>query len=89
MPGVADVGVPDARRGEEVKAIVVPAEGAILAASDIVDWLGTRLAPFKIPRYVEFRGELPYTASGKVAKAELRTETPFNAATVDTTRGSL
>jgi acyl-CoA synthetase (AMP-forming)/AMP-acid ligase II len=89
MPGVAAVaviGVPDARRGEEVKAFVVPAAAATLTTGDIVTWLRARLAPFKIPRYVEFRGELPHTASGKIAKSALRAEAPFNTATVDTKR---
>ena len=50
---------------------------------DVIAWLGARLAPFKIPRYVEFRDELPHTESGKIAKSALRAEAPLTAATVD------
>ncbi|MFE2456744.1 AMP-binding protein [Streptomyces sp. NPDC059402] len=77
LPGVAEVGVipvPDPVRDEEVKAVIVVEEGAPLTAQEVADWCKQGLAPFKVPRYVEFRDSLPYTASGKVAKATLRSE---------------
>jgi len=89
MPEVNAVGVipvPDRERGEEVKAIIVLKDGAQVSAEDVVEHARTGLAPFKVPRYVEFRADLPYTASGKVHKAALKAEEPFNEATVDVTR---
>jgi acyl-CoA synthetase (AMP-forming)/AMP-acid ligase II len=89
MPEVHAVGVipvPDRERGEEVKAIVVLKDGARVSAEDVVVHARTGLAAFKVPRYVEFRTELPYTASGKVHKAALKAEEPLNKATVDVTR---
>lgn len=77
LPEVFEVGVvavPDRDRGEEVKAVVVLQSGAELSATRIEQWCREGLAAFKVPRYVEFRAELPHTASGKIAKAELRAE---------------
>ncbi|MET9247320.1 class I adenylate-forming enzyme family protein [Nonomuraea sp. NPDC003709] len=87
MPEIDDaaaVPVPDHDREEEVKAIVVPAEGVTLTARQVVEWAGTGLAPFKVPRYVEFRDELPYTPSGKIHKAALRAEEPLHDGVIDT-----
>ena len=81
---VAVVPVPDPDRGEEVKAIVVPAAGVSLSAQVVVEWARQGLAPFKVPRYVEFRAELPYTPSGKVHKAGLREEPPLHDGVFDT-----
>ncbi|MDQ2637036.1 MAG: AMP-binding protein, partial [Actinomycetota bacterium] len=68
---VAVIGVPDERWGEAVKAVVVvngPVEPQELDA-----WCLGRLAPYKRPRWYEFReNTLPRTAMGKVPKAELR-----------------
>ena len=89
MPQVLEAGVipvPDADRDEEVKAIIVLKPGTTTTASDVIEWLRTRLAPFKIPRYVEFRHQLPHTESGKIAKSVLRAEVPLTEATVDVTR---
>lgn len=86
MPQVEDVAVvavPDALREEEVKAIVVLKHAAHVTAAEVVEWARTGLAAFKVPRYVEFRSELPYTGSGKIAKAELKAEEPFNDNVVD------
>jgi HIP---CoA ligase len=71
---VAVIGVPDERLGQVGKAFVVPlhdAKGAVSEA-DLVSWCRGRMAGFKAPRYVEFLGELPLNATGKVMKDQLR-----------------
>ncbi|HEY71290.1 MAG TPA: long-chain fatty acid--CoA ligase [Anaerolineae bacterium] len=73
-PHVLEVGVagiPDAYRGETVKAWVVLKEGESASADDIRAWCKERLAPFKVPTSVEFRDELPKTTVGKVLRREL------------------
>jgi len=64
----AVVGVPDEIRGEEVKAYVV-APGA--GSEELEAWCRERLAGFKVPRFWEFRDDLPLTASHRVEKAKL------------------
>lgn len=73
-PGVLEcavVGVADDDLGEELKAIVVPVDGATPSPEDLHAYLGDRLATFKVPRYWEFRSELPHTPSERVAKHRL------------------
>ena len=60
----AVVGVPDEIRGEEVKAFVVGAVGQ----EELAAYCAERLASFKVPRYWEFRDDLPRTPSERVAK---------------------
>jgi len=70
------IGVPDAEVGERVKAIVVletEARGKVLE-EEIVKYCGDKLAYYKVPRIVEFRGEVPKTDVGKVSRRELREE---------------
>ena len=73
-PGVAEVavaGIPDAYRGETVKAWVVLKPGEMLSRAEIQAWCRERLAPFKVPTEVEFRSELPKSSVGKILKREL------------------
>ena len=67
--GVA--GVPDAYRGETVKAWVVVKPGELLSEEDVKAWCAERLAKFKVPTFVEFRSELPKTTVGKILRREL------------------
>jgi len=79
-PSVKYVGVvpvPDELRGEEVKAYVVLQDGEVGDTKQVKNLLGfskERLAYFKIPRYWEFRSDLPRTPSERVAKQVLRDE---------------
>lgn len=68
-------GVPDERLGEAVAAAVVLRDGADLDADGLRDFLGERMAKFKIPSSIWFRTEpLPRNANGKFVKRELRGE---------------
>lgn len=62
------VGVPDPRKGEEVKAYVVlrPEYRGRVTPEAIVDWCRQRMAAYKYPRQVEFVNSLPKSGSGKV-----------------------
>jgi len=73
-PKVLEVGVagiPDAYRGETVKAWVVLRPGESADAEEIRAWCKERLAVFKVPTQVEFRAELPKTIVGKILRREL------------------
>ncbi|HMQ29817.1 MAG TPA: AMP-binding protein [Chloroflexaceae bacterium] len=77
LPGVAEVaviGLPDAKAGELVKAYVVPRQGATLTAEQVREHCRTLLTPYKVPRIVELRAELPKTNVGKVLRRALRDE---------------
>ena len=67
-------GVPDPYRGETVKAWLVIKEGEQATAEEIVAFCKLHLAPFKVPRMVEFRAELPKTAVGKYLRRVLVAE---------------
>lgn len=67
----AVVGIPDDRRGETVKAYVVPGPDADVSEDDIKEYCLSNLAEYKHPREVEFVDELPRTTTGKVQKFKL------------------
>jgi long-chain acyl-CoA synthetase len=64
----AVVGVPDAKRGETVKAFVVLKPGQSATAEELRDFCKQNLAPYKVPTLVEFRSELPKTQVGKTLR---------------------
>jgi long-chain acyl-CoA synthetase len=68
---LAAVGVPDDRSGEAVKIFVVPRMPE-LTAHDLLVFARTRLAPYKVPKHVEFRAQLPKSPIGKILRRALR-----------------
>ncbi len=76
-PAVADVGVagvPHERKGEVVRAWVVARPGVRVTEDEIRAHCRASLAPYKVPRSVAFRRELPRNLVGKVLRRELRAE---------------
>lgn len=71
----AVTGVPDALRGQVVKATIVLARGyqpSDSLAKEIQDYVKKNTAPYKYPRIIEFIEELPKTISGKIRRTEIR-----------------
>ncbi|HYX60676.1 MAG TPA: long-chain fatty acid--CoA ligase [Streptosporangiaceae bacterium] len=68
----AVVGVPDAYRGETVKAYVSLRPGQTATAEELIAFCREQMAAYKYPRQVEFLDELPKTVSGKLLRRELR-----------------
>ena len=76
-PAVREVvvaGIPDAYRGESVKAFVVLQDGETATAEALIAFCAERLARFKIPAAIEFRAELPKTTVGKPLRRALVAE---------------
>jgi long-chain acyl-CoA synthetase len=70
----AVVGLPDPYRGQTVKAYVRLTDGASLDAHGLLEFLKDKLSPIEMPKQIEFRGELPKSAIGKILKKELLAE---------------
>jgi len=68
----AVVGVPDAVRGEAVKAFVVLREGRTVSSEALREVCREAVASYKVPEQIHFIGELPKSPTGKVLKKELR-----------------
>ncbi|WP_301108074.1 AMP-binding protein [Sporosarcina sp.] len=70
------VGVPDPKRGENVKAFIVlkPDYRGKTEPQEIIDWAKENMAAYKYPREVEFIDELPTTSSGKILRRLLKEE---------------
>ena len=68
----AVIGVPHERWGETPKALVVQRDGAAATEAELIAFCRDQMAHFKCPTSVEFRPELPRTATGKLQKFKLR-----------------
>ena len=66
------IGIPDAYRGETVKAFVVPETGETITQDEVRAWCKEKLASYKVPKQVEFMDELPKSAIGKVLRRKLK-----------------
>jgi acyl-CoA synthetase (AMP-forming)/AMP-acid ligase II len=74
-PGVVEcaaVGVPDDKQGEAIKVFIVRSDPT-LSEEDVARYCRQNLTGYKLPKYIEFRDELPKTNVGKILRRELRT----------------
>jgi acyl-coenzyme A synthetase/AMP-(fatty) acid ligase len=75
----ATIGLPDPKRpGSEIVASAIVLRSGIEKSTrmkdNITEYMRSKVAPYKIPRVIEFRDELPTSPVGKVLKRELRKE---------------
>jgi len=77
----AAIGVPDPYRGETVKAFVVLKAGKTATEAEVIAFCKERLAPFKVPKAVEFATALPMSLVGKVLRRQLREQELAKAST--------
>jgi len=68
----AVIGVPDEKWGERPKAFVIRTAGAQVDEAELISYLKTHIARFKVPGAIAFVDELPRTSTGKTQKFELR-----------------
>jgi long-chain acyl-CoA synthetase len=73
---VAVVGVGDAKSGEVVKAFVVKKDKS-LSKEELLAYCKENLTPYKLPKQIEFRTELPKTNVGKILRRALKEESPI------------
>ncbi|MFU8794181.1 MAG: AMP-binding protein, partial [Dethiobacteria bacterium] len=76
IKAVGVIGVPDPKVGQYIKANIVlnPEARGKVSEEDIIDYCKENLAHYKVPKVIEFRGELPKTDVGKISRRELREE---------------
>lgn len=71
---VAAIGVADAKSDEVVKVFIVPKNDSV-TSEQIIEHCRKNMTPYKVPKHVEFRKELPKTNVGKILRRALREET--------------
>jgi long-chain acyl-CoA synthetase len=68
------LGLPYGDKGERIKVYVVLKPGETASEAEIIDFCRESLAPYKVPKLVEFRDQLPKTNVGKILRRELLQE---------------
>lgn len=74
MPGIREcsvIGVPDENSGETVKAFIV-SDNPNMTVQDVTKFARQHLTPYKVPKHIEFRAELPKSNVGKILRRALR-----------------
>ncbi len=69
---VSVIGVPDTKFGEGVKAVCVLRKGASLTLEELAEFVASKIARYKKPRYADFVSELPKTADGKIDREKVK-----------------
>jgi long-chain acyl-CoA synthetase len=72
----ACIPIPDPKRGESVKAFIVPNPDFVgkISEQDLIDWAKDKMAAYKCPSAIEFRSQIPMNATGKILRIALRDE---------------
>jgi long-chain acyl-CoA synthetase len=72
----ACIPIPDAARGESVKAFVVlePDHVGMISEEELIEWAKGKMAAYKYPRVIEFRSDIPKTLTGKILRRVLKEE---------------
>ncbi len=72
---VAAIGITDAKSGEAIKVFVVKRDQS-LTEEELKKYLHENLTNYKVPKYIEFRNDLPKTNVGKILRRALKEEVP-------------
>jgi acyl-CoA synthetase (AMP-forming)/AMP-acid ligase II len=73
VAAVSVIGVPDPKFGEGIKAVCVLKPGFSLSAEELMDFVASRIARYKKPRYVQFVDDLPRSADGSIDRIKVKT----------------
>ena len=73
---VAVIGVPDEKKGEIIKAFIVPkaSHKDNVQAEEIIAWMRENISPYKVPKSIDFVSDLPMSGAGKVLRRVLLEE---------------
>ncbi|PJG46389.1 hypothetical protein CAF53_19610 [Sphingobium sp. LB126] len=74
LADVAMIGIHDDYYGENVCACVIPKDGSDILLQDVIDFMKSEVAKYKLPQHLEIFSEFPIGPTGKVVKRELADE---------------